>query len=560
MQEVKMTTQTRDLDLWALKVLWSMLSGFLLMAAMIAAGVLKLTWPFFGMSFVVGIGFAAIPTIAFRLGLQGVVMRYLTVASVTLTILFIASVMPDKEREWAVWLIPVGMSVAYSDKVLTVITGGLVLLLSSATSWLFLLHPPAIKMELIFNQILILSFVLVVLVAVAAKGGRLWKANLQGAIDQDKTIKRLNGLLQQMGVTIGSLSASAAQLDQGSHQAQNGLDGSFRQLIVQLDQGWQEQVRALREITDTIRQQVQAIDQIAAGAEGQAGEASRSYQVTQEMASSLQEVARYAQTVSASSQDANVRAERGSVALQETLAGITMLGQAVQEASSTVTKLGDLSTQIGQIVETIRLIADQTNLLALNAAIEAARAGEHGRGFAVVADEVRKLAERSAKATQEIGGLIGRIQEGIGRTVEVMEDAHQRAGQGTQLSKEAGESLEAIRTAAKLTADQVKGILDRIESVALSSREMEKAMGQMAAVSEENTAATEEMAAASSQVMGSVQQVELIAKQGSDTLTQVRQDLAQMVNVVQSTAQASRDLSMLASELEVSVQKVEQAN
>jgi methyl-accepting chemotaxis protein len=166
---------------------------------------------------------------------------------------------------------------------------------------------------------------------------------------------------------------------------------------------------------------------------------------------------------------------------------------------------------------------------------------------------VRKLAERSARSSQEIGSLIGRIQEGIERTVQVMEGARQRADQGTIQSRQAGDALAGIQTSVKLTAEEVRGILDRIQALARSSRSMEVAVSQMAAVTEENTAATEQMAAGSLEVMAAVRHVEAIALAGATNLKQMRDDLQEVGGVVQGTADASRKLTGLASDLQQSM-------
>ncbi|HYF77971.1 MAG TPA: methyl-accepting chemotaxis protein [Symbiobacteriaceae bacterium] len=545
--------QARALDLWAIKVLWILPPILILMGVMIALGVLHNSWSQFFLIFGMTFGITLVPTVMYRMGWSGRVSRYLVCIALMVDIFAISITLQDVTAIWPLWLLPVAMGVVYSDRLLFVVNTLAGVAASSWLSWQFFALQLSSKVSLIATQVLVILAISALMMAVASKFSSVLKENEKATVAQAQTIERMNVLLGQVRDTAVTLTDSSAALDSDSQRAREHLDGSFRQMVAELEQGWQDQLLAMRQIGETLQQQTQAISQIASGAEAQAREASSTLRETQEMADSLNMAVKYAEQVNRSSEEASGRANHGSAAVSETLTGITGLGRAVEQASATVSQLGSLSAQIGQIVETITTIADQTDMLALNAAIEAARAGEHGRGFAVVAEEVRKLAERSNKASQEISSLIARIQKEIGESVAMMDEAREMAGRGTQRSREAGDALDSIRASVRETADQVRSILDRLGALAKTGKSMEVAVGQMAAVSEENTAAAEQMAAGSAQVIASSAQVEQIAKAGADRMMQVRTDLEQVAAVVRSSAEASRRLTALAVELKESV-------
>jgi methyl-accepting chemotaxis protein len=157
----------------------------------------------------------------------------------------------------------------------------------------------------------------------------------------------------------------------------------------------------------------------------------------------------------------------------------------VDDSATFVKSLGERSKQIGDIVSVIDDIADQTNLLALNAAIEAARAGEQGRGFAVVADEVRKLAERTAKSTSEIGEMIRGIQDEVSKAVHSMENATSNVDVGVELVTQAGSALQAIVKSADELQLMVQQIASAADEMSATSEEINRDIEQIASISKE---------------------------------------------------------------------------
>jgi methyl-accepting chemotaxis protein len=172
------------------------------------------------------------------------------------------------------------------------------------------------------------------------------------------------------------------------------------------------------------------------------------------------------------------------------------IAEVVVQAAKTVQKLGAGSDKIGEIVQVIDEIADQTNLLALNAAIEAARAGEHGRGFAVVADEVRKLAERTTKATKEIAAMIKQIQLDTSGAVESINKGTEEVEKGKELAGKAGKSLEEIIAASNKVMDDIVLVASASEEQSSTAEEISKSIEGINSVTQQSAAGIQQIARA----------------------------------------------------------------
>ncbi len=215
-------------------------------------------------------------------------------------------------------------------------------------------------------------------------------------------------------------------------------------------------------VNETSNNVVSISEEIAVHASDQSGQTDQAAAAIEQMSRSFVDVAKNTASAANSSQEAEALAKEGGDIVTETIAGITMMSESVTQSAHTIEELGTRSKQIGDIIKVINDIADQTNLLALNAAIEAARAGEHGRGFAVVADEVRKLAERTTGATSEISIMIKTIQQKTDRAVGSMQEGTAIAGQGVMMVTKAGEALSKIIN----STQNVKAMVEQIAAAA----------------------------------------------------------------------------------------------
>jgi len=204
------------------------------------------------------------------------------------------------------------------------------------------------------------------------------------------------------------------------------------------------------------------------GAEQQAAQIRSASDAVNAMSLTTQRMSENAEAATQTSVKATQAAVKGGAAVSETIKGMQRIRATVQSTGKKIKGLGERSLEIGAIIEVINEIATQTNLLALNAAIEAARAGEQGRGFAVVADEVRKLAERAARATKDITGLIKGIQVETSEAVTVMEEGTREVEEGTKLADQAGAALreieQIVKQSATLMADITRAAMDQVKS------------------------------------------------------------------------------------------------
>jgi methyl-accepting chemotaxis protein len=199
----------------------------------------------------------------------------------------------------------------------------------------------------------------------------------------------------------------------------------------------------------------------------------------EEMNATILEVAKNAGDAAATAGQANSMAEKGTALVEKVLAVMATVNVKASGLKSEMQELGGQAEGIGRIMQVISDIADQTNLLALNAAIEAARAGEAGRGFAVVADEVRKLAEKTMTATREVSGFIGSIQESARRNLSATDDTAKVITEADTLVHDAGEALHGILEFVERTSDQVRGIATAAEQQSATSEEINRSTDQI---------------------------------------------------------------------------------
>ena len=265
--------------------------------------------------------------------------------------------------------------------------------------------------------------------------------------------------------------------------------------------------RMIGEVKASAESVTSASQGLTAGAEqlakGGVAQMERTIQVStasEEMSQAALDIARNANSIAESAKGMVAVAENGSVIVNRSVVEVKEIAETVTRSSEFVQGLGSQSEKISEIVGVINDIADQTNLLALNAAIEAARAGEAGRGFAVVADEVKKLAERTSLSTREIGDMIGAIKSGVDRAVESMAEAARSVRAGVELSSEAGAALTEIVGSASSLQAMVQQIATAIEEMNSTTDEIAKDIGEVAEVTKDSSHTTEQVTRAADEL------------------------------------------------------------
>ncbi len=303
-------------------------------------------------------------------------------------------------------------------------------------------------------------------------------------------------LVQQVSLSSTQVAASSQELSAGAAQSA---------------QASQQVASAIMEVSEGAEKQLQAVNETSS--------------VVQQMSAGIQQMLGNAKIAVDSSERTASSAIVGSQAIDRTIQQIFNIEKTVTGSAEVVAKLGERSKEIGQIVDTISGIASQTNLLALNAAIEAARAGEQGRGFAVVADEVRKLAEQSQVASRQIALLINEIQQDTQKAVLSMNEGTHQVKLGTEVAETAGQAFREISTLVSEVSSQVVEISDEIEQMALGSERIVSSITEIYETSRDITgqtqtvsAATEEQTASNEEIASSSQVLAQMADELQESL------------------------------------------
>ncbi|MDD2308810.1 MAG: methyl-accepting chemotaxis protein [Desulfuromonadaceae bacterium] len=342
------------------------------------------------------------------------------------------------------------------------------------------------RKALIISGVLALTAVLVAIAIGLTVSGRIstpllrLRDSFQKVADGDLTVRVDSNCRDEMGSLASSFTIMTQQL---------------RELITKV-------TNTSSEVADSTRELQGTANEIANGAETAASQTISVATASEEMAATSNDISNSCQVAVESAQRASRAAQDGADVVRQTVEGMRRIAVRVQNTARTVDSLGERSDQIGAIVATIEDIADQTNLLALNAAIEAARAGDMGRGFAVVADEVRALAERTTKATREIGEMIKAIQSETRSAVTAMDEGVREVETGTSDAERSGTALEQILNEIEAVSSQVHQISTAAEEQSATTSEITDNIHRMTQIIQDTARGSHETAASASNLSG----------------------------------------------------------
>ncbi|HVP07309.1 MAG TPA: methyl-accepting chemotaxis protein [Candidatus Acidoferrum sp.] len=323
---------------------------------------------------------------------------------------------------------------------------------------------------------------------------------MQAIAENDLTHKVHQSTIESIGLNSKDEIGTLVKAVEATLESKAKLGNSMTRMTENLTGIIMKLTENARELVSASTQIASSSEEMSKGAKDQADQVNQVSTAVEEMTATILESSKNAGEATNAAKGASDTATTGGRIVNDTIQGMQKIAGVVRESAQSIGKLAKSADQIGEIIGVIDDIADQTNLLALNAAIEAARAGEQGRGFAVVADEVRKLAERTGKATGEITEMIKGIQKETEEAVHSMEAGIQQVDKGRELADKAGNSLNEIVTMAQRVTDMISQMATASEEQSSAAEQISKNIEHISSVTKETATGADQSAAAAEEL------------------------------------------------------------